>query len=325
MLLCLPWRNENELVEGEDEKCVDLFNSNFEIIKENKNSILPNAPMVDSMMELLDTPEGTKPLHLNDIDPNNQQANEDDLVELEETNPLDTSDLPEEAKNKIEQKKPDGCPFKPIPISTHDELIQKARNLDYNQRKVFDKMVTFAKSVIRAEKSKDPISALSPPKLIVHGGGGVGKTYLIKTISQWIDKILREGIDRDNPDLLTVLMLAFTGDAAKNIGGTTLHSGLNFKFGSDMLDLSTEKLDQTRKNLENVEAVIIDEFSMISSDNLYNLNKRLREIFMSDELFEGRAVLLVGDIMQLGPVRATPIYIVRQAVLTVELCFFQMS
>ena len=106
----------------------------------------------------------------------------------------------------------------------------------------------------------------------------------------------------------TVLLIAFTGVAAKNIGGTTFHSGLNFKFGTDMFEFSSEKLDVTRKNLEYVEVVIVDEFSMVSSDNLYNLHKRLQEIFMSDEPFGGRAVMLVGDIMQLGPVKATPIY-----------------
>merc|ERR1712020_480708 len=86
------------------------------------------------------------------------------------------------------------------------------------------------------------------------------------------------------------------------------HTGLSFKFGSEMLEFTSEKLDLARKNLENVEVVIVDEFSMVSSDNLYNLHKRLQEIFMSQESFGGRSVLLVGDIMQLGPVRASPIY-----------------
>ena len=154
-------------------------------------------------------------------------------------------------------------------------MIQKARSLSFNQRVVFDKMITFAKSVIRAEKAKDPLSVLSPPIMIVHGGGGVGKSYLIKTTSQWLDKILRDASDRKNPDMPTVLLIAFTGVAAKNIGGTTFHTGLSFKFGSDMLEFSSEKLDLARKNLENVEVVIVDEFSMVSSDNLYNLHKRL--------------------------------------------------
>ena len=232
----------------------------------------------------------------------------DDQVELEETNPLDTSDLPAESGDKRAKKLPDGSPYKPIPIATQDELIQKARSLSFNQRIVFDKALAFAKSIIRAEKANDPLSILPPPLLIVHGGGGVGKSYLIKTIAQWIDKILRDGSDRDNPDMPTVLLVAFTGVAAKNIGGTTFHTGLSFKFGSDMMEFSSEKLDSSRKNLENVEIVIIDEFSMVSSDNLYNLHKRLQEVFISEELFGGRSVLLVGDIMQLGPVKASAIY-----------------
>ena len=54
--------------------------------------------MVNSMMELLDAPEGSKPLHIaNGIPPTNEQKNLDDQVELDETNPLDTSDLSNEA------------------------------------------------------------------------------------------------------------------------------------------------------------------------------------------------------------------------------------
>ena len=91
-------------------------------------------------------------------------------------------------------------------------------------------------------------------------------------------------------------------------GGTTFHTGLGFKFGSDMLDFSPEKLDLTRKYLENVEVVIVDEMSLVSSDNLYNLHKRLQEIFASEDTFGGRCVLLVGDILQLPPIRAPQIF-----------------
>lgn len=46
----------------------------------------------------------------------------------------------------------------------------------------------------------------------------MGKSYLIHTIAQWADKILREGNGRDDPDMPTVLLLAYTGVAANNIG-----------------------------------------------------------------------------------------------------------
>ena len=107
----------------------------------------------------------------------------------------------------------------------------------------------------------------------------------------------------------TVLLLAYTGVAANNIGGTTFHTGLGFKFGSDMLEFSPQKLDTARKYLENVELVIVDEMSLVSSDNLYNLHKRLQEIFATDEeFFGGRALLLVGDILQFPPIKAGPIF-----------------
>ena len=46
----------------------------------------------------------------------------------------------------------------------------------------------------------------------------MGKSFLIETTSQWADKILREGNGRQDPDMPTVLLLAYTGVAANNIG-----------------------------------------------------------------------------------------------------------
>ena len=46
----------------------------------------------------------------------------------------------------------------------------------------------------------------------------MGKSFLIETTSQWADKILREGNGRQDPNMPTVLLLAYTGVAANNIG-----------------------------------------------------------------------------------------------------------
>ena len=43
------------------------------------------------------------------------------------------------------------------------------------------------------------------------GGGGVGKSYLIDCVAKWADKILRECNGRKDPDMPTVLKLAYTG------------------------------------------------------------------------------------------------------------------
>ena len=92
------------------------------------------------------------------------------------------------------------------------------------------------------------------------------------------------------------------------IGGTTLHSGLGFQFGSNQQPLAKEKLDRLKKELEKAEVVIIDEMSMISVDHFYHVHKRLFEIFDSKDDFGGRALLMVGDILQLAPVKGRPIY-----------------
>ena len=51
--------------------------------------------------------------------------------------------------------------------------------------------------------------------------------------------------------------------------------------------------------------VIIDEFSMIKADMLYQLDMRLREVKEKPDLdFGGVAVFMFGDILQLRPVKA---------------------
>merc|ERR1711983_683317 len=56
--------------------------------------------------------------------------------------------------------------------------------------------------------------------------------------------------------------------------------------------------------------IIIDEFSLVSSDMLLQIHQRMVQIFQTDEseLFAGKSVVLVGDLLQLPPVNATPIY-----------------
>ena len=69
-----------------------------------------------------------------------------------------------------------------------------------------------------------------------------------------------------------------------------------------------EKLVKITKQLEFAEAVIVDEMSMVSVDNLYNLHRRMMEIFDSKGEFGGRALILVGDLLQLPPVKARAIF-----------------
>ena len=68
-------------------------------------------------------------------------------------------------------------------------------------------------------------------------------------------------------------------------------------------------MDKIKNELEEVQVTIVDEMSMVSADHLYHLDKRLKIIFESqNDDFGGRATLLVGDLLQLPPVKAKPIF-----------------
>ena len=54
--------------------------------------------------------------------------------------------------------------------------------------------------------------------------------------------------------------------------------------------------------------IIVDEFSMIQSDQLYQLHQRLCEIKQSDQPFANISVVLLGDMMQLKPIRGGYIF-----------------
>ena len=73
-------------------------------------------------------------------------------------------------------------------------------------------------------------TVIRPPLLIIQGGAGAGKSLLINAIGQWFENILRQ--PGDDPDKPYILITAFTGTAAANVDGMTLHSAFNFHFGN---------------------------------------------------------------------------------------------
>lgn len=104
-----------------------------------------------------------------------------------------------------------------------------------------------------------------------------------------------------------VLMCAFTGIAAVNIGGQTIHSIFRFPL-KPMLPEDDEitifnKESPMRKLIEKVETIIIDEVSMLRSDLLEAIDYSLRKNGGDpDRIFGGKQLLFVGDLFQLPPV-----------------------
>ena len=138
------------------------------------------------------------------------------------------------------------------------------------------------------------------------GSGGTGKSYLANVFAQWCEKTLRK--PGDNPDQPKMMIMAFTGIAASQIGGSTVHSALGLKFGSEYLPMGDEQKSRLRKMYQHLKVVIIDELSMISSDNLYAIHKRLQEIKGNEDPFGDVAIVIFGDLLQLPPVKGPQIF-----------------
>lgn len=99
-----------------------------------------------------------------------------------------------------------------------------------------------------------------------------------------------------------VVVLAPTGVAALNVRGQTLHSF--FAFRPDITLDRVKKLSEIKRVLiKNLEAMIIDEISMVRADLLDCVDKALRiNREFPDLPFGGLQMILIGDLYQLPPV-----------------------
>ena len=126
-------------------------------------------------------------------------------------------------------------------------------------------------------------------------------------MSQWQERIFRQS--GDDPNQPYILKCAFTGTAASIIQGQTLHNAFSFSFGNDFYSLNDKARDERRSILKNLKVLIIDEFSMVKSDMLYQLDLRLKELMERHDVpFGGVAIFLFGDLLQLRPTAAHYIY-----------------
>ena len=143
----------------------------------------------------------------------------------------------------------------------------------------------------------------SPFQIFFTGPAGCGKTFVIKLIME----IYNRFSDNDGYGNACITC-ASTGKAAVAIDGSTVHTALKITI-SALLPLSSELLQLYRCLFKYVRVLIIEEVSMISAELLSEMDSRLKQIAGNHNIdFGGLDVILIGDLRQLPPVRATPIY-----------------
>ena len=179
--------------------------------------------------------------------------------------------------------------------------------LNPGQRAAFDHIVT----CFRRRVSPNPPQIAQ--NIIITGSAGVGKSFLIRAIETTVWELAKEQFGEEQyPDVRTAIKLvAFTGKAAFQVGGVTIHS--LFLLGIELSryqDLSPERRRTLQNNFKNTHCLFIDEMSMLGLRMLVQIDTRLREAMSehAENPFGGLIVVLFGDFAQLPPVVDQPLY-----------------
>ena len=132
----------------------------------------------------------------------------------------------------------------------------------------------------------------SGKSLFLTGPPGVGKSFTLRNIIQYLDEI-------ENNYGLT----AMTGCAAILIKGQTLHSFLGIGLGNEKVEKLYEKLKDKKKfnELKNLDTLIIDEISMMNDKFFEKISKLLSKIKNNNKPFGDIRLILIDDFYQLPP------------------------
>jgi hypothetical protein len=144
-----------------------------------------------------------------------------------------------------------------------------------------------------------------PLQIFFTGPAGCGKTFTLKLLMETYNRFSLQ----HNSIYNAYVSCASTGKAAVAIHGTTVHSAFKITLSRVENYLNIETLNAYRNSFRNVCAIFVDEVSMIGAELLQIVNSRLQQITMQfDKPFGGMDIIFCGDLRQLPPVMATPIY-----------------
>jgi len=126
--------------------------------------------------------------------------------------------------------------------------------------------------------------------IFVTGNAGTGKSVLLNLFTDKTKK--------------NVAIIAPTGVAAVNVGGSTIHSFFGFSPNVSLEDIyKFPATNEKRQVIEHLDTLVIDEISMVRADVMDAIDKSLRiNRDRKDEPFGGVQMVYFGDLLQLPPV-----------------------
>ena len=298
LMLFHSWRNEDEDLLGGYETFRDHYNA-------IENEILAKKTEYDANLELHDEVEAAVEANahecFDDICPNIESVEANDAQNHPVASPAYSFYNPESHKHAYYDLGAD------IGLSAHIandeiEMIQNRLNekdylellssLNCKQRQIFTHIVH--------SLTYKPDEKLH---VFITGGAGVGKSVVIRALYQFLHRLLCSESGQD-PEDTRILLCAYTGLAAYNIQGSTLHSAFCIEPNQKLTykRLSDDKRNTLQTKYKELAMLIVDEVSMVGNEMLNFLYQRLQEVKCNQEPFGGVHIILVGDLFQLRPV-----------------------
>ncbi|XP_028966621.1 uncharacterized protein LOC100900662 [Galendromus occidentalis] len=279
--LHIPFRNE--LIDVIDrDKFLEVYDGNKELIMERRKefeanidieALLKEIEALCSMNEEISTTEETE--GMDNVTTQGFQPNDDDFDD-------------HHLQNSISAVRP-----RENVLSKNDYCVWM-RKLNAEQRELILEVI---------HRLHDPNSEAI--QIFLTGPAGCGKTYTLKALMETYNRYAQEHNNMNNAYIST----ATTGKAATALNGVTVHSAFKLALSNRAHQLSNDVLQTYRHHLRNVRCIIIDEISMCSSHVFHGVNTRLQAMTGEfDANFGGLDLFACGDLKQLPPVRAAPVF-----------------
>ena len=278
ILLYHPWRNEHDDIENQDCKQLYLLNEENIILLRNRfNSCLDDEERLEEVMKQVEEEEEYKAKKL-------------EVTEEEADLLLELGDCC--GRDEVGR-------YPEVSVIDDSLYFEKVRSLNFKQKRYLIHLIHSLKN-----------NANEPIYEFVTGGAGVGKSVLIQCIYQTVIRMYNRTPGAVINEL-KCLLTSYTGKAAFNIRGLTLHSAFALpvtQAGETWTELSRDVANTIAQSLKSLKILIIDEISMVGARTFNQVDKRLRQIMQKNCPFGGVSVLVFGDFRQLRPVGDTYIF-----------------
>ena len=292
LMLFMPWRNEQKGLLGS----FGTYRAHYNTMKESLEIKINQYERHTEELELARQMMEAEEAEYDGLAPNAEQENretEEGVKESENFVYFNPDRVVEHRHYDIGIELQSTCSVPRVETTSFmlpdEEYLRLLRSLDLRQREFFNHNIHWIKC------RDEPIRAFLP------GGASVGKSVVIRALYQSLYRMLnlREG---ENLDDIRVLLCAYMGTTAFNIGGHTICSAFNKKIYQTDQRMSADQLNTFRIKYKHLKVVIIDEISMVGKMTFNFIDTRLQQLTGIRAPFGGLRVIAVCDFYQLKPV-----------------------